>query len=256
MRCGMRAMLLSAAAHALILGGGVAASKYMERPSPAVPIDVTQFTDGGGGGGEGSDAMASGEETMPVLPPSVTPVPAAKVDAVSQQEMPSVLSDSAEAAPIAASPAAAPAPQPASGNAVHGGTGGGNGHGGGVGSGRGTGMGSGSGSGQGGGSGNGHGDGLDVLRAIYLREHFAYIRDRIAKHLIYPSVAIRAGLSGKVLVSFVILEDGRVNDLHVVRSSGISLLDRDAKETVMRSIPFPRPPVSARIVIPVEYLLQ
>jgi len=59
-----------------------------------------------------------------------------------------------------------------------------------------------------------------------------------------------------VLVSFIVQESGEVRDLRLERSSGIGLLDRDAAETIRRAAPFPKPPVSARLVIPVEYILE
>lgn len=62
--------------------------------------------------------------------------------------------------------------------------------------------------------------------------------------------------SGRVTVSFLVLVDGSVSDLRVSHSSGVSLLDRNALETVERAAPFPRPPVSARLVMPVDYVLE
>ena len=90
----------------------------------------------------------------------------------------------------------------------------------------------------------------------YMREHFAYIRDLVRKKLKYPRAAISMGLAGKVGVSFTVLENGELADLEVSRSSGARILDIDAVETVMRAAPFPPPPVMARIVIPVEYILE
>jgi protein TonB len=92
-------------------------------------------------------------------------------------------------------------------------------------------------------------------RAKYVKEQFTYIRDKIASHVRYPRHARRMGWSGTVHVSFVIEESGTVSDVRVVRSSQVSLLDDAALDSVRRSAPFPRPPVRARIVIPVEYVL-
>jgi len=108
-------------------------------------------------------------------------------------------------------------------------------------------------------SGNGNGlagESAEALRARYLKEHFAYIRDLIAKNLRYPGLARRMGWSGKLAVEFVVRGSGAVDAIRVVKSSGIPLLDSDAEETVRRSAPFPKPPVSARLLIPVEYVLE
>jgi len=48
------------------------------------------------------------------------------------------------------------------------------------------------------GSGNGNGCGGETMQARYLREQFAYIRERIRRELRYPPKALRAGWSGRV----------------------------------------------------------
>ena len=107
------------------------------------------------------------------------------------------------------------------------------------------------------GVGNGlHGDTVESRHKQYLKEHFAYIRDVIAGNLRYPGKARKMGWSGKLAIEFVILESGTVEKIRIAKSSGIPLLDSDAEETVRRSAPFPKPPVSARLVIPLEYVLK
>jgi len=106
------------------------------------------------------------------------------------------------------------------------------------------------------GSGQAAAETKETLQKRYLREHFAYIRDLIGKELRYPRQAIRMSWSGRVTVTFLVLVDGSVSDLRVSHSSGVSLLDRNALETVERAAPFPRPPVSARLVMPVDYILE
>ena len=96
----------------------------------------------------------------------------------------------------------------------------------------------------------------ETLQKRYLREHFAYIRDLIGKELRYPRQAIRMGWHGRVTVSFLVLVDGSVTELRVNHGSGVPLLDRNALETVERAAPFPKPPVSARLVMPVDYILE
>lgn len=100
------------------------------------------------------------------------------------------------------------------------------------------------------------GGGMQGAADRYMLEHYLYIRDLVRKNLKYPRVAINLGLSGKVGVSFTVLENGEVTDLEVVGSSGARILDIDAVETIQRSAPFPAPPALARIVIPVEYILE
>ncbi|MFH1029103.1 MAG: energy transducer TonB, partial [Pseudomonadota bacterium] len=90
----------------------------------------------------------------------------------------------------------------------------------------------------------------------YLNEHFTYIRDLIVKRLTYPRIARRMGWSGRVVLAFVVAEDGSVRSIQVRESSGYSVLDNSAMETVKRVAPFPRPPVAAEIVMPVQFQLQ
>ncbi len=87
-------------------------------------------------------------------------------------------------------------------------------------------------------------------RALY---NFQYIRDIIIRNISFPSLARSLGLSGKVVVSFVVKKDGNVKNLMIVSSSGIELLDTDVIETIKRSTPFPKPPIEARIVLPIAY---
>lgn len=92
--------------------------------------------------------------------------------------------------------------------------------------------------------------------SIYLKKEFTHIRSRIASNLRYPSMARRMGWSGRVDVEFIVRTNGSVDSIRVVRSSGCHLLDNDARETVIKSAPFPVPPVVARVVIPVDYALD
>ena len=43
-----------------------------------------------------------------------------------------------------------------------------------------------------------------AAKAKYVKQHFAYIKERIEKEFVYPRIARRRGLEGKVIVSFVI----------------------------------------------------
>lgn len=96
----------------------------------------------------------------------------------------------------------------------------------------------------------------DREKTAYLREQFTYIRDAVMRRVTYPEHARRKGWSGKVLLSFIVSEDGSVHDLKVVRGSGFPLLDREAVEAVTRATPFPRPPVRVEVALPVSYRLM
>ncbi|HVN94793.1 MAG TPA: energy transducer TonB [Syntrophorhabdaceae bacterium] len=103
--------------------------------------------------------------------------------------------------------------------------------------------------------GPGHGE-TNSLSALYLQQQFAYIRELILKNLKYPSIARTMGWKGVVTVSFTVMEDGKADNIRVVKSSGHEVFD----QTVMRAIreiqPFPKPPVRAQLVIPITFRLE
>ncbi len=124
------------------------------------------------------------------------------------------------------------------------------------GSGSGGGGNGGGGSGSGTGGGSGGGVTAEQLRNRYLREHFAYIRDLIQKNISYPARARKFGWAGKVVVTFIIHESGKVSNERVIASSGHDLLDGNVIDTIRDVSPFPRPPVKAELRIPIVYRLD
>lgn len=113
--------------------------------------------------------------------------------------------------------------------------------------------------GSGGGTGRGHGTGSgdgNALSEQYLADHYAYIRDLIMKHLKYPQLAKKMGWKGKVLVSFIIKENGGVENSRVLTSSGYEILDRNVLSVIKEVQPFPKPPVKAELIIPIAYKLE
>ncbi|HQC19805.1 MAG TPA: energy transducer TonB [Smithella sp.] len=105
------------------------------------------------------------------------------------------------------------------------------------------------------GVGNANG-GKEAVVTKYLNENFAYIRDRILKNVSYPDTARRKGWEGKVVLSFVIMANGSVKAFKIIQSSGFTVLDKSAIETVRDTAPFPRPPGEAQLVIPITYQLE
>lgn len=65
------------------------------------------------------------------------------------------------------------------------------------------------------------------------------IQSRIARYQVYPR-GTRA--EGRVRLSMVILANGRLRDVSVVRSSGVAALDRAAVRAAERAAPFPPAP--------------
>jgi protein TonB len=90
----------------------------------------------------------------------------------------------------------------------------------------------------------------------YLKANFSYIKDIINKNIIYPRIARQMGWEGKVIVSFVIASDGMAKNIRVINSSGREIFDRNSVETIKNVSPFPKPPVEAQIIIPIQYRLR
>ena len=119
---------------------------------------------------------------------------------------------------------------------------------------RGTGVGEGGGLG---GSGNGAGGiSADALRKKYLNEHFAYIKNIIQENITYPARAQRMGWQGKVIIDFIIRENGNATDIKIAQSSGFEVLDDNVIKTVEAVAPFPKPPVRAELRVPIIYRLE
>jgi len=90
----------------------------------------------------------------------------------------------------------------------------------------------------------------------YIKAHFLYIKEDIEKKMTYPRLARKMGWEGKVVVSFVIREDGTVTNIRILKSSGFTLLDKNAVESIKKAVPFPNPPVRAELVVPISYRLS
>lgn len=97
----------------------------------------------------------------------------------------------------------------------------------------------------GGGIGTGAGPGDPRLAAIWRK---------INRSKYYPEFARRQGLEGAPKVAFSISENGKVEGVKVVESSGNEVLDKAALETIERSSPLPFYPKP--ITIAVRYSLK
>lgn len=91
------------------------------------------------------------------------------------------------------------------------------------------------------------------LKTQFLKAHFQYIRDHIQYRVVYPNIARKRGWQGKVVVKFIVCEDGRVTGLEIVESSGYSVLDNHAIQSVQSAAPFPKPPMRTELIIPIRF---
>lgn len=91
----------------------------------------------------------------------------------------------------------------------------------------------------------------------YLDDHLSTIRDILVKYRKYPSQAVRLKQEGSVKVTFRLKQNGDVEDIRVVGSSGYDILDEDALSLIQKSAAyFPKPPKPVRITVPLNYSLK
>ena len=117
-----------------------------------------------------------------------------------------------------------------------------------AGSGSGTGSGTGVGTGTGAG-GSGAGSGTGPVLKSYLQQ----VRSLLDQNKHYPALARRQHQEGVVVLRFTIAACGRIEATQLLRSSGHSLLDQEALETVRRVKSFPPfPPALNRERLTIE----
>jgi protein TonB len=80
------------------------------------------------------------------------------------------------------------------------------------------------------------------------------IRDAIESNLVYPYIARKRKIEGTALVEFKINQRGVPEDFKIIKSSGHSILDKAARETVVKASPFPV--LKDTIEIPITFLLK
>lgn len=86
---------------------------------------------------------------------------------------------------------------------------------------------------------------------------FNYLTDNVK----YPAEAARRGLEGRTICQFVVEKDGSITDVKVVKSSGSSLLDKEALR-VLRRMPNWIPgtmkgkPVRVKYTVPVNFFIN
>ncbi len=86
------------------------------------------------------------------------------------------------------------------------------------------------------------------------------IRSLIERKKYYPRLARRLSHEGTAVLRLVIAANGSIDELHLLQSSGYSLLDKAALDAVKKAGPFPSPRDSERgsisLTIPLHYCLD
>ncbi|MEW5767966.1 MAG: energy transducer TonB [bacterium] len=88
---------------------------------------------------------------------------------------------------------------------------------------------------------------------------FHLVKKKIEAVKSYPGWAKRQGFEGVVKVEFTIRQEGEIDNIRIVKSSGYRILDKAALATIKRACPFPKPPSDLgeklKITVPIVYRL-
>ncbi|EHE0558508.1 energy transducer TonB [Campylobacter upsaliensis] len=83
------------------------------------------------------------------------------------------------------------------------------------------------------------------------------IREAIQKAQIYPLIAQKKRMSGVVKVEFIWKSDKTLADLKIIQSSGYTLLDKSALESIRKaSLNFPSYERNLKITLPISYEIK
>ncbi|ELH3499785.1 energy transducer TonB [Campylobacter upsaliensis] len=83
------------------------------------------------------------------------------------------------------------------------------------------------------------------------------IQEAIQKAQIYPSIAQKKRMSGVVKVEFMWMSDKTLADLKIIQSSGYTLLDKSALESIRKaSLNFPSYERNLKITLPISYEIK
>lgn len=93
--------------------------------------------------------------------------------------------------------------------------------------------------------------------AQFLSQKLSVISELMRSHLTYPYLARRMGWQGDLILSFVLTPFGELKDIKIEKSTGYEILDRQAKETLLKVAKyFPKPEVEVRVKLPVSFRLE
>ncbi len=99
--------------------------------------------------------------------------------------------------------------------------------------------------------------GSEKIKEKFLLKKLFLISKIIQNNITYPYIARKMGWEGRVVVSFILTKEGKINFLTVEKSSGYDVLDKNAIKTIKKvSKYFPLPPHDVKISIPISYKLD
>lgn len=96
----------------------------------------------------------------------------------------------------------------------------------------------------------------EAAEAVRYAQTVTDIRGQVLDRLTYPAIARRMGWYGKLVLGFVLCDDGSVENLTVLESSGHKVLDRAALQAVAANAPFSGGYPRTEVKLPINFQLN
>ena len=90
----------------------------------------------------------------------------------------------------------------------------------------------------------------------FIRENLNKIRARIQNQIVYPPIAKRMGWYGKANISFLLTQQGEIQNIKLEKSTGYPVLDNCAIRIIKSLTDLPRPSTLTRISVPFSFSLN
>lgn len=72
--------------------------------------------------------------------------------------------------------------------------------------------------------------------------YYKIVKEKIIKKIVYPEIARRRNIEGNVKIGFIVLRNGEVEEIKVIKSSKYEILDKNSIDIIKSALPFPKFP--------------
>jgi len=72
--------------------------------------------------------------------------------------------------------------------------------------------------------------------------YYKIVKEKIIKKIVYPEIARRRNIEGNVKIGFIVLRNGEVEEIKVIKSSKYEILDKNSINIIKSALPFPKFP--------------
>ena len=72
--------------------------------------------------------------------------------------------------------------------------------------------------------------------------YYKIVKEKIIKKIVYPEIARRRNIEGNVKIGFIVLRNGELEEIKVIKSSKYEILDKNSIDIIKSAFPFPKFP--------------